>query len=41
MSRLHHSPTTSRHWATEQFISSKLVRCTNTIYRVAFLNVRV
>src|SRR3954452_13534107 len=25
--RLHHSPTTSRHWATEQFMSSKLVRC--------------
>src|ERR1700686_3031147 len=30
MSRLHHSPTTSRHWATEQVMSSKLVRCTNT-----------
>src|SRR3954452_22582459 len=26
ISRLHHSPTTSRHWATEQFIVSKLVR---------------
>src|SRR5260370_23432154 len=29
MSRLHHSPTMSRHWATEQVMSSKLVRCTN------------
>jgi hypothetical protein len=29
INRLHHSPTTSRHWATEQFMSSKLVRCTN------------
>jgi len=29
MSRLHHSPTTSRHWATEQVMPSKLVRCTN------------
>ena len=28
INRLHHSPTTSRHWATEQFMSSKLVRCT-------------
>src|SRR5205823_10961018 len=31
MSRLHHSPTTSRHWATEQCMSSKLVRCTGLI----------
>src|SRR2546421_1821562 len=30
INRLHHSPTTSRHWATEQFISSKLVRCTTS-----------
>jgi hypothetical protein len=30
MRRLHHSPTTSRHWATEQCMSSKLVRCTTT-----------
>src|SRR5206468_4976189 len=28
INRLHHSPTTSRHWATEQFMSSKLLRCT-------------
>jgi hypothetical protein len=27
ISRLHHSPTASRHWAIEQFTSSKLVRC--------------
>ena len=27
MSRLHHSPTTSRHLATEQVMYSKLVRC--------------
>src|SRR3954447_21932189 len=30
INRLHQSPTTSRHWATEQFMSSKLVRCTPT-----------
>src|SRR5256885_12093008 len=28
INRLHQSPTTSRHWATEQFMSSKLVCCT-------------
>src|ERR1044071_3690091 len=28
ISKLHHSPTTSRHCATEQFMSSKLRRCT-------------
>src|SRR5437762_13370546 len=31
ISMLHHSPTTSRHCATEQFMSSKLVRCTTSI----------
>jgi hypothetical protein len=30
MSMLHHSPTASRHWAIEQLISRKLVRCTGT-----------
>src|SRR5580700_1350427 len=30
MSRLHHSPTTSRHCATEHLRSSKLVRCTES-----------
>ena len=30
---LHHSPTTSRHWATEQFMASKLVRCMRSSHR--------
>src|SRR2546421_11654799 len=38
MRRLHHSPTTSRHWATEQFMSSNLVRCIQPEYRVACCN---
>ncbi len=29
MSIDHHSPTTSRHWATEQCISAKLLRSTH------------
>src|SRR5260221_10684583 len=38
MSRLHHSPTASRHCAIEQFSSAKLVRCTAAVYSVASSN---
>src|SRR5664280_1674648 len=38
MSMVHHSPTTSRVWATEQFISSKLLRRMLPPYWVAWCN---
>ena len=38
MSMVHHSPTTSRVWATEQFMPSKLFRRMAPLYWVAWCN---